>query len=148
VAIEGLRSDSSKWSSVLAWHARNENRRPPFHGRWHIVSMNQWDDEYLNEVQAFIEFELNGAGQFQFGYVSGSMDWRPTTWDGEPVVEWTWEGGDAAGGTPLTDRGWTKLKDDQLHGMFFIHLGDSSGFVAVRAKQSNQAKAPKRPRRK
>ena len=27
-------------------------------GRWHIVSMSQWDEDYLNEeVQAFIEFD-------------------------------------------------------------------------------------------
>jgi len=29
--------------------------------------------------------------------------------------------------------GWAKLKDDKLHGMIFIHLGDESGFVAQNA---------------
>jgi hypothetical protein len=68
----------------------------PFAGLWHIVSMDEWDEDYFNEeVQAFIEFEVNGTGQFQFGYVSGYMDCRPTTRDGVPAVEWTWEGGTA-----------------------------------------------------
>jgi hypothetical protein len=34
----------------------------PFHGRWHIVSMTEWDEDYLNEeVQAFIEFDDKGV---------------------------------------------------------------------------------------
>lgn len=91
--------------------------------------METWDEDYFNEeVQAFIEFEENGTGPFQFGYVQGNMDWRPTTRDGEPAVEWSWEGGDGADGTPLTGRGWAKLAGDELHGMIFIHLSDESGF--------------------
>ena len=115
----------------------------PFTGRWHIASMSEWDEGYFNEeVQAFIEFEESGTGNFQFGYVSGYMDWRPGTRDGQPAVEWTWEGGDGADGTPLTGRGWAKLENDHLHGMIFIHLGDESDFVAKRAKEQ------KRPKRK
>src|ERR1700745_495701 len=38
----------------------------PFTGRWRIVSMSAWGDEYLaEEVQAFIEFEEKGGGSFQ-----------------------------------------------------------------------------------
>src|SRR3954453_5659209 len=37
--------------------------KSPFLGRWHIVSMSQWDEDYLNEeVQAFIEFEEGQRG--------------------------------------------------------------------------------------
>ena len=33
----------------------------PFVGRWHIESMDQWDEDYFNEeIQAFIEYEANG----------------------------------------------------------------------------------------
>jgi len=113
----------------------------PCVGLWHIVSMTGWDEDYFNEeVQAFIEVEPNGTGHFQFGYVSGYMDWRPTTRDGQPAVEWSWEGGDGADGTPLTGRGWTKLKDDNLHGMVFIHLGDESGFEAKRVTEKKATK--------
>ena len=105
----------------------------PFVGRWHLVSMSLWDDDYLNEeVQAFIEFDDKGGGSFQFGYVQGIMDVREGLRDGQPVAEFSWEGGDGADGTPLTGRGWAKLVDESLEGMFFIHLGDESEFEAER----------------
>ena len=115
----------------------------PITGRWRIVSLSAWEDDYLDEeVQAFIEFEEKGGGSFQFGYVQGLIDWRLTTRDGEPAVQWSWEGGDGADGTPLTGRGWAVLKNEELHGEFFIHDSDESEFVAKRAK------APKGPRQK
>jgi hypothetical protein len=59
----------------------------PFEGRWNIISMSTWDDDYLNEkVQAFIEFDDKG-GSFQFGYVEGFMDCRVTTRGSEPAIE-------------------------------------------------------------
>ncbi len=45
------------------------------------------------------------------------MEWRAGTRDGQPAVEWSWEGGDGADGTPLTGRGWAKREGDELHGM-------------------------------
>jgi hypothetical protein len=108
--------------------------KSPFLGRWHIVSMSAWDDEYLNEeVQAFIDFDDKGGGSFQFGHVQGIMDVREGLRDGQPVAEFSWEGGDGADGTPLTGRGWAKSSDEGLEGMIFIHLGDESEFVAERA---------------
>ncbi len=116
------------------------NARPklksPFTGSWRIVSMSAWEDDYLDEeVQAFIEFDEKGGGSFQFGYVQGEIDCRTTTRDGKPAVEFTWEGGDGADGTPLTGRGWAILEGDELKGMFCIHLGDDSDFMATRAKK-------------
>ena len=112
----------------------------PFGGLWHIISMETWDEDYFNEeVQAFIEWEENGTGHFQFGYVQGSMDWRPTTRDGQPALEWSWEGNDEM--DPAQGRGWATLTDNELHGMIFMHRGDESGFVAKRPK------SPKRPHR-
>jgi hypothetical protein len=121
--------------------AKKAERPDPFTGLWHIVSMETWDEDFCNEeVQAFIELEENGTGHFQFGYVRGYMDWRRTTRDGEPAVEWSWEGNDEM--DQAQGRGWAKRKDDELHGMIFIHLGEESGFVAKRARSQ------KRPRRK
>ena len=118
-----------------------KKEKSPFTGLWHIVSMQMWDEDYINEeVQAFIEFEANGTGHFQFGYVQGYMDWRPALRDGEPAVEWSWEGNDEM--DPAQGRGGAKLENDELHGMIVIHLGDESVFVAKRAK------AQKRPKRK
>ena len=100
--------------------------------------MSTWDEEYLNEeVQAYIEFDANGGGDFQFGYVQGQMDCWLTTRGEEPAVEWSWDGGDGADGTPLTGRGWAVLQGDDLHGMIFIHQGDDSDFVAKWAKEKS-----------
>lgn len=108
--------------------------KSPFHGRWRIVSMSEWDEEYLDEeVQAFIEFDDKGGGSFQFGYVRGILDDREGLRDGQPAVEFSWEGGDGADGTPLTGRGWAALGEDGLNGMIVIHEGDESEFVATRA---------------
>jgi hypothetical protein len=105
----------------------------PFAGRWHIVSMTEWDEDFIHaEVQGFIEFDDKNSGSFQFGYVSGDMDCRLTTRDGEPAVEWTWDGNDEM--DHVEGRGWAVLKGDELHGRIFFHDGDESGFVAKRAE--------------
>ena len=108
--------------------------KSPFLGRWHIISMSTWDEDYLNEeVQAFIEFDDKGGGSFQFGYVQGIIDYHEGLRDSQPRIEFSWEGGDGADGTPLTGRGWAEPVDEGLAGMFFIHLGDESEFEAERA---------------
>jgi hypothetical protein len=110
--------------------------KSPFLGRWHIVSMSEWDEDYLNEeVQAFIEFEEGQRGAFQFGYVRGDLDYREGLRDGEPCVEWSWEGTDGADVTPMSGRGRAKLSDEGLDGRIFIHLGDESDFDAERASK-------------
>src|SRR2546430_771924 len=115
----------------------------PFLGLWHIVEMDQWDEDYINEeVQAYIECDDTGTGHFQFGYVRGYMDWRETTRDGQPAIEWTWEGDDGADMTPMTGRGWAKLEGGELQGLIAIHLGDESEFAAERPA------VKKRPKRK
>lgn len=107
--------------------------KSPFAGRWRIISMTNWDEEYFDEeVEAYIEFGANELGSFQFGYVQGAIDYRTTERDGKPAVEFSWEGGDGADGTPLTGRGWAVLDDGKLDGMFFIHQGDESGFEATK----------------
>jgi len=107
--------------------------KSPLLGRWHIVSMADYGDEYLDEeVEAFIEINDQGWGSFHFGNVQGQMDCRVTTRDGEPAVEWSWDGNaemDAAQG-----RGWAAVKGEELHGMIFLHGGDDFEFVARRVK--------------
>ena len=83
-------------------------KKNPFEGRWRIVSMSAWEDDFLDEeVEAYIEFNDRGWGKFHFGNVHGQMDCRLTTRDDEPAVEWSWDGNaemDAAQG-----RGWAVL---------------------------------------
>jgi hypothetical protein len=58
--------------------------------------------------------------------------------DGEPAVEWTWDGNDEM--TSAQGRGWAVLKGDELHGIIFFHEGDESGFVAKRVAKKRSTK--------
>src|SRR2546425_11678592 len=64
-----------------------------FIGYWRITEMEVWDAEYLDlVVPAFIEFDRERMGQFQFGTVRGWLDCRFGERDGVPVVDFSWEG--------------------------------------------------------
>ena len=110
-------------------------------GRWRIVSMSAWDDDYLDEeVEAYIEFDEKGCGSFQFGYVRGVMDhYRTKMRDGKRVVQFNWDGGDGADGTPLDGIGWAILDGDTLNGMISVHQGEDSEFVAKRTNAPKSA---------
>jgi hypothetical protein len=113
-----------------------------FVGLWHIVSMSEWDEEYINEEgQPFIEFEKKGSGKFQFGLVSGDISFVQSQRDGRSAVEWTWEGMDEM--DECSGRGWAILEGDELHGMIFFHGGDNSDFVATRPKAQKRRKTRK-----
>jgi hypothetical protein len=107
--------------------------KSPFTGRWRIVSMSALDDEYIDEEEeGYFEFTGKSWGQFHFGNVQGQMDCFLTTRNGEPLIEWSWDGNaemDAAQG-----RGWAMLKGKELHGMIFFHGSDNSEFIARRTK--------------
>jgi hypothetical protein len=117
--------------------------KSPFVGRWRIVSMSAWDQDYIDEKEeGFFEFDENG-GEFHFGYVQGHMDCKPTTRNDEPAVKWTWDGNDEM--DPAQGRGWAVVKGDELHGMIFFHsVGDDSEFVAKRADAPKAPKGKKR----
>jgi hypothetical protein len=73
----------------------------PFLGRCRIVSMSAWDEDYIDEEgEGYFKFDETGSGEFHFGYVHGHMDCRLTARDGEPAVEWTWDGNDGPGAGP------------------------------------------------
>ena len=101
-------------------------------GRWRITEMESWEGDYVDaEVKAYLRFDQNEGGEFQFGYVSGSIDYRLVERDGQPAVEWSWEGNDEM--DPRSGRGWAVLAPDgKLTGEIFIHDGDDSKFVAKR----------------
>lgn len=57
-------------------------RKNPFTGRWRIVSMEQYDQDYVDEEEdGYFEFTDRGWGDFHFGNVP-------------PAVEWSWDGND------------------------------------------------------
>ncbi len=75
-------------------------KKNPLVGRWQITWMDQWDQDYLDEeVEGYCEFDSKGFGSFQFGYVQGRIDHRPTSRDGKPAVEFSW--GEAMAQTAL-----------------------------------------------
>ncbi len=107
--------------------------KSPFAGRWRITWMREWDlDDIDEDAERYIEFDPNGMGTFQFGYVYGQMDHRDSTRDGTPCVEWSWEGNDES--ETVIGRGWAVLEGEELKGWIFIHHGDDSEFRCQRAK--------------
>jgi hypothetical protein len=62
--------------------------------------------------------------------------------DGKRVVQFAWDGGDGADGTPMDGIGWAILDGDTLNGTISIHHGDESEFVAKRvtAKKTTKRK--------
>jgi hypothetical protein len=102
-------------------------------GRWRIVEMDLWEQEVLDLVgPAFVELTPQQTGSPGFIAVEGSVDWRPVRRDGRPGAEFTWDGFDDD--DPASGRGWAVLEEDEsLRGHIYLHLGDDSGFKAVRA---------------
>ncbi len=100
-------------------------------GRWRIIWMENWDQDFVDaEVEGFIKFGRDGGGEFQFGYVSGGIDYREGERDGKPAVEFSWDGHDEM--DPAQGRGWAVLDGDEIEGRIFFHRGDESAFRAVR----------------
>mgnify|MGYP000847101642 CR=1 FL=1 len=104
----------------------------PFVGKWIIVEMEEWDQEYVDmEVPGHFTFRKDGTGHFQFGLVRGEMDCRVENAAGKARIEFSWEGN--AEMDPALGRGWVWIEREELHGRIFFHMGDDSAFRAVRA---------------
>lgn len=100
--------------------------------------MEQWDQDFIDEeVEGFFEFEPDGGGSFQFGYVQGQIDYRPSARDGKPCLEFSWDGHDEM--DPAQGRGWAIAEGDEISGMLFFHQGDESRFTAARLPATKTA---------
>jgi hypothetical protein len=110
-------------------------------GGWRIIEMELWDEEAVDLMgAAFIEFGQDQTGLFRFVAVDGWMDCRHEQREGRPHVEFSWEGHDDS--DHAHGRGWATLADDRaLQGRIYFHMGDDSGFRAVRAVQRSGANA-------
>jgi hypothetical protein len=119
--------------------------KSPFEGRWRITSMKMWSQDVVDaEVEGFVEFGPNGLGSFQFAYVSGDINYRDSTRDGKPSVEWSWDGHDEMDRAKGT--GWAVIDGDKIHGVIAIQPGDQSEFEAIRKEQTDSKKrAIKKP---
>ena len=117
----------------------DEKTKPPFEGRWRITWMELWGQDFVDEeVEGYFEFESNGTGSFQFGYVRGQIDHQLSERDGKPCVEFTWDGNDEM--DPAQGRGWAVVDGDKLNGMIFFHQGDESEFKCRRSSSSQKTK--------
>jgi cupin 2 domain-containing protein len=125
--------------------AKKAKSPSPFEGRWRITAMKVWSQDVVDaEVEGFVEFGPNGVGSFQFAYVSGDIDYRDSTRDGKPSVEWSWDGNDEL--DQAKGSGWAMIDGDKIRGVIAILHGDQSKFEAIRKEQTGSKKrAIKKP---
>jgi hypothetical protein len=71
------------------------NRIQTFIGKWRIVDMERWGQEYVDmEEPAYVRIDSDGTGQFQLGLVSGEIDGRVEQIGNSPRCEFSWSGQD------------------------------------------------------
>jgi hypothetical protein len=100
----------------------------PFTGKWRIVWMQQWDQDYVDEeAPGHFTFAAHGMGSFRFGCVQGGMDVRHRG----DRADFSWCGMSEM--TEVSGRGHAELKGDEMVGHIYFHLGDDSAFRAIRA---------------
>jgi len=99
-------------------------------GTWRIIEMDAWDIDAIGLTgPAFIAVEADGLGSFRFIAVEAQLDWG--THQATARIEFTWDGEDE--GDHVSGRGWAQVDDDgSLRGHIYFHLGEDSGFRAVR----------------
>jgi hypothetical protein len=106
-----------------------------FAGRWRIVEMEQWDQEFVDLVSpGHITFTRDGCGELHFGAVDVSLDWRMDATGNR--VDFSSEGFDE--GDEVSGSGWAGLNSGKLTGSIAFHLGDESGFVAEKAGKARR----------
>jgi len=104
-----------------------------FAGRWRIVEMDNWDDDFLDLVEE-AHLALRGAadGEIAFGALKGFLDVRYGSRDGSACAEFSWQGHDE--NDPACGRGWVMIgTGGRLVGHFYIHNGEESDFVCERS---------------
>jgi hypothetical protein len=109
--------------------------KPSFAGRWRIVEMEQWDQDFVDLVSpGHITFARGGRGELHFGAVDATLDWRAD--DTGSRADFSFEGFDE--GDEVSGSGWAELNGGELKGWFAFHLGDESGFVARKAGKARR----------
>ncbi len=103
------------------------NNNNLFKGRWKIIWMELWDQEFVNLCgTGHITIDEKGNGEFEFGAVNGSFDialdqtYFNSEWDGCDEMDEV--SGDIYGA----------LEGEELQGNISFYRGDESEFRAVR----------------
>lgn len=70
-------------------------RKNAFVGRWRIIEMEMWDQDYTDlVVDGNFTFDNNGFGRFQFGVVIGEIDYEIEKVNNVERLEFSFEGQD------------------------------------------------------
>ena len=97
--------------------------------------MEQWDQDFVDMVSpGQITFTRGGRGEFHFGAVDVTLDWRVN--DAGSRVEFSFEGFDE--GDEVSGRGWARVDGREMKGWFAFHQGDESGFTARKAGKAQR----------
>ena len=95
-----------------------------FIGRWRIVWMENWAQEFVDLVEPrYFEFTEDHSGRFVFCAVYGFIDVRVNSQ--RPFLEYSWQGKDDR--DDACGRGWFEFDTPSSgEGKLFIHCGDES----------------------
>ena len=82
-------------------------------GRWKIIEMDMWDQDYINLVtEGHFTFSKDGSGNFQFGAVVGEINYTIEEFNKVERVEFSFEGQDE--NDPVSGRGRHGRRADGL----------------------------------
>ena len=102
-------------------------------GTWKIKEMDMWDEDYIDLTgTGQIKIGKDGIGSVRFGAVQATLDCKTAHIGEEERIEFTFEGSDE--GDQCSGRGWMKISRSEMTGRIFFHLGDDSGFKAIKSK--------------
>ena len=91
----------------------------PFMGRWRITEMELWTSDDLDLLgPAHLTLARDGRGAMRFIPVDVGLDCRVVQRDGQPAIEFTFDGIDE--GDRISGRGWAEVTGDELHGRIFF----------------------------
>lgn len=104
--------------------------KKPVLGRWRIVSMSTWDEEYIDEE---VEGTSISKTMAEVTFTSAISKDKSTVDKRCAIASPQSNGAGTAmeSVTPLKGRAWAVIENDQLSGMIFFHGGDESEFVAT-----------------
>ena len=143
-AVDGKPVRVAPRPEVPASPNTSKSGKTAFLGQWRITEMEQWDQDAVDlAAPARIEFRGDRSGELHFVAVDGWMDCRFGKRDGQPLVEFSWQGSDE--GDEAMGRGWAVINGvGNLTGRIFIHDGDDSAFEAVRFEDRSRARPQRR----
>lgn len=117
-----------------------------FFGYWRIVDMPEFSREVLDEAgSAFIEFDHEGFGSFQFLFCRGELDCHFVDDAGKPRCDFSLVGMDER--DDIAGRGTAIIESDgTMAGCFYLHRRDNFEFRAERAEKPEKKRSTRKKR--